>query len=160
MPEAVLQRAAAEMLDWHGSGMGVMEMSHRGKEFGAICAQAEADLRELLAVPEHFHILFMQGGGLGENAIVPLNLSRGSRADFVVTGSWSIKSHKEAQRYCDGARRRQQRGRRPHARCPIRRAGSCRATPRTCTSAPTRPSTASSSRSCPTWPRWAARRRW
>ena len=100
MPEAVLQRAAAEMLDWQGSGMSVMEMSHRGKEFGAICTQAEADIRTLLAVPEHFHILFMQGGGLGENAIVPMNLSRGTVADFVITGSWSIKSQKEAQRYC------------------------------------------------------------
>jgi phosphoserine aminotransferase len=100
MPEAVLQRAAAEMLDWQGSGMSVMEMSHRGKEFGAICTQAEADIRTLLAVPEHFHILFMQGGGLGENAIVPMNLSRGTAADFVITGSWSIKSQKEAQRYC------------------------------------------------------------
>ncbi|KLN55101.1 phosphoserine aminotransferase [Variovorax paradoxus] len=100
MPEAVLQRAASEMLDWQGSGMSVMEMSHRGKEFGAICTQAEADIRTLLAVPEHFHILFMQGGGLGENAIVPMNLSRGTTADFVITGSWSIKSQKEAQRYC------------------------------------------------------------
>ncbi|MGJ7494148.1 3-phosphoserine/phosphohydroxythreonine transaminase [Variovorax sp. RT4R15] len=100
MPEAVLRRAAAEMLDWQGSGMSVMEMSHRGKEFGVILAQAESDLRTLLAVPDHFHILFMQGGGLGENAIVPLNLSRGGAADFVITGSWSIKSHKEAQRYC------------------------------------------------------------
>lgn len=100
MPEAVLRRAAAEMLDWQGSGMSVMEMSHRGKEFGAICTQAEADIRKLLAVPEHFHILFMQGGGLGENAIVPMNLSRGGTVDFVLTGSWSIKSHKEAQRYC------------------------------------------------------------
>ncbi len=101
MPEAVLQRAASEMLDWHGSGMGVMEMSHRGKEFGQIATQAEADLRTLLAVPENFHILFMQGGGLGENAIVPLNLSRGTAADFVISGSWSVKSHKEAQRYCE-----------------------------------------------------------
>ncbi len=100
MPEAVLQRAAEEMLDWHGSGMGVMEMSHRGKEFGVIATQAEADFRQLLAVPSNFHILFMQGGGLGENAIVPLNLSRGTVADFVITGSWSVKSHKEAQRYC------------------------------------------------------------
>jgi phosphoserine aminotransferase len=100
MPEVVLQRAAAEMLDWHGSGLGVMEMSHRGKEFGAICTQAEADLRTLLAIPEHFHVLFMQGGGLGENAIVPMNLSRGRTADFVVTGSWSVKSRQEAQRYC------------------------------------------------------------
>ncbi len=100
MPEEVLQEAAAEMLDWHGSGMGVMEMSHRGKEFGQIAQEAEADLRDLLAVPDHFKLLFMQGGGLAENAIVPLNLSRGETADFVVTGSWSQKSAQEAQRYC------------------------------------------------------------
>jgi len=100
MPEAVLTQAAAEMLDWHGSGMGVMEMSHRGKEFGQIYEEAEADLRELLAVPEHFKLLFMQGGGLAENAIVPLNLSRGTTADFVVTGSWSQKSYAEAAKYC------------------------------------------------------------
>lgn len=99
MPEEVLREAAEQMLDWHGTGLGVMEMSHRGKEFGQILAEAQADLRALLAVPEHFHILFMQGGGLGENAIVPLNLSRGGVVDFVVTGSWSAKSHKEAARY-------------------------------------------------------------
>ncbi|MDD4945104.1 MAG: 3-phosphoserine/phosphohydroxythreonine transaminase, partial [Rhodoferax sp.] len=90
----------AEMLDWHGSGMGVMEMSHRGKEFGQIYAEAEADLRELLAVPAHFKLLFMQGGGLAENAIVPMNLSRAGTADFVVTGSWSQKSAQEAAKYC------------------------------------------------------------
>ena len=99
IPEEVLQQAAAEMLDWHGSGMGVMEMSHRGKEFIAICEQAEADLRELLAIPPQFKVLFMQGGGLGENAIVPLNLSRAATVDFVVTGSWSQKSRKEAGKY-------------------------------------------------------------
>ena len=99
MPEAVLQQAAAEMLDWHGSGMGVMEMSHRGKEFISIYEQAESDLRELLAVPSNFRILFMQGGGLAENAIVPLNLSQGGAMDFVLTGSWSQKSHKEAGKY-------------------------------------------------------------
>ena len=106
MPAEVLAQAAAEMLDWRGSGMGVMEMSHRGREFVSIYEQAEADLRELLAVPAHFKILFMQGGGLAENAIVPLNLA-GRRAgaasaapmDFVVTGSWSQKSFKEAARY-------------------------------------------------------------
>ncbi|MEI6760151.1 MAG: 3-phosphoserine/phosphohydroxythreonine transaminase [Betaproteobacteria bacterium] len=106
MPAEVLVQAAAEMLDWRGSGMGVMEMSHRGREFVSIYEQAEADLRELLAVPAHFKILFMQGGGLAENAIVPLNLA-GRRAgaaaaapmDFVVTGSWSQKSFKEAARY-------------------------------------------------------------
>ncbi|MBS0390932.1 MAG: 3-phosphoserine/phosphohydroxythreonine transaminase [Proteobacteria bacterium] len=99
IPEEVLQQAAAEMLDWHGSGMGVMEMSHRGKEFIAIYEQAESDLRALLAVPAHFKILFMQGGGIAENAIVPLNLSRAAAVDFVVTGSWSQKSRKEAQKY-------------------------------------------------------------
>ena len=100
MPLEVLQQAAAEMTNWNGSGMGVMEMSHRGKEFISIYEQAEADLRELLAVPAHFKILFMQGGGLGENAIVPLNLSRGETVDVVVTGSWSEKSFKEAGKYC------------------------------------------------------------
>lgn len=101
MPEAVLQQAAAEMLDWHGSGMGVMEMSHRGKEFIAIYQQAEADLRELLAVPANFRILFMQGGALAENAIIPLNLARGGAADFVVTGGWSQKSYQEAGKFCN-----------------------------------------------------------
>jgi phosphoserine aminotransferase len=96
----VLQQAASEMLDWHGSGMGVMEMSHRGKEFISIYEQAQADLRELLAVPRNFHILFMQGGGLAENAIVPLNLSRGGTVDFVLTGTWSGKSIQEARKYC------------------------------------------------------------
>ncbi len=100
MPQEVLTEAAAEMLDWHGSGMGVMEMSHRGKEFIAIYEQAQADLRELLAVPDNFKILFMQGGGLAENAIVPLNLSRAGTVDFVVTGSWSQKSQQEARKYC------------------------------------------------------------
>jgi phosphoserine aminotransferase len=99
MPEPVLQLAAIEMLDWQGSGMGVMEMSHRGKAFMSICEAAERDLRELLAVPGNFRILFMQGGGLAENAIVPLNLSRGGLVDFVVTGSWSQKSAKEAHKY-------------------------------------------------------------
>ena len=101
IPEAVLREAAAEMLDWHGCGVGVMEMSHRGKEFMQIAAEAEADLRELLAVPSNFRILFLQGGGLGENAIVPMNLSRGGLVDFVQTGSWSRKSIAEARRYAD-----------------------------------------------------------
>ncbi|MDR7267560.1 phosphoserine aminotransferase [Pelomonas saccharophila] len=101
LPEPVLHRVASEMLDWHGSGMSVMEMSHRGKEFCAILEAALADLRELLAVPANFRILFMQGGGLGENAIVPLNLSRGGKVDAIVTGSWSRKSAAEARRYAD-----------------------------------------------------------
>jgi phosphoserine aminotransferase len=107
IPAEVLSQAAAEMLDWHGSGMSVMEMSHRGKEFDSIHNQALADLRELLAVPSNFRILFMQGGGLAENAIVPLNLAAlkpaggqaGGVMDYVVTGSWSQKSAKEARRY-------------------------------------------------------------
>ncbi|MDE2594360.1 MAG: 3-phosphoserine/phosphohydroxythreonine transaminase [Burkholderiales bacterium] len=101
LPEEVLQQAAAEMLDWHGSGMGVMEMSHRGKEFISIAQQAEADLREILSVPANYKILFMQGGAIAENAILPMNLSRGGRADYVITGSWSQKSTKEARKYCE-----------------------------------------------------------
>jgi len=103
IPEAVLREAAADMLDWHGCGVGVMEMSHRGKEFMQIAAEAQADLRELLAVPASHRILFLQGGGLGENAIVPMNLSRGGKVDFVQTGGWSKKSVAEARRYADAA---------------------------------------------------------
>jgi phosphoserine aminotransferase len=97
LPESVLRQAAAEMLDWHGSGMSVMEMSHRGKEFVGIAAKAEADLRSLLAIPAGYKVLFLQGGAIGENAIVPMNLLGGrSSADFVNTGEWS----KEARKYC------------------------------------------------------------
>jgi len=99
IPAEVLQQAAHEMCDWHGCGMGVMEMSHRGAEFVSIHAQAEADVRAVLAVPEHFHILFMQGGGIGQNAIVPLNLSRAGTVDCVVSGAWSRKSAQEARKY-------------------------------------------------------------
>jgi phosphoserine aminotransferase len=104
LPEVVLQQAAAEMLDWQGSGMSVMEMSHHGKQFVQICDEAEADLRELLGLSADYAVMFMQGGGLGENAIVPMNLigRRGApMADFVVTGHWSVRSHKEAGRYGD-----------------------------------------------------------
>jgi len=101
LPEEVLQQAASEMLDWRGSGLSVMEMSHRGKEFISIAQQAEADLREILAIPSNYKVLFMQGGAIAENAILPMNLSRGGRADYVVTGSWSQKSATEARKYCD-----------------------------------------------------------
>ncbi|MDX9884965.1 3-phosphoserine/phosphohydroxythreonine transaminase [Thauera sp.] len=102
LPEEVLRQAADEMLDWHGSGMGVMEMSHRGKEFTAIATQAEADLRALLAVPANYRILFMQGGAIAENAIIPMNLMGDRRvADYVITGSWSQKSQKEARKYAE-----------------------------------------------------------
>jgi phosphoserine aminotransferase len=101
LPEPVLRQAADEMLDWHGSGMSVMEMSHRGKEFIAIHAEAESLLRKLLAVPANYKVLFMQGGAIGENAIVPMNMLRGKAgADYVDTGEWSKKSIKEAQKYC------------------------------------------------------------
>ena len=100
LPEPVLRQAADEMMDWHGSGMSVMEMSHRGPEFIAIAAEAEALLRELLAVPANYKVLFMQGGAIGENAIVPMNLLRGKTSiDFVDTGEWSKKSMKEAKKY-------------------------------------------------------------
>jgi phosphoserine aminotransferase len=100
LPESVLRTAAAEMLDWHGSGMSVMEMSHRGKEFISIYEQAVADLRELLAVPDNYKIIFLQGGGLGENAIVPMNMLRGkSSIDFVLTGEWSKKSAEQASKF-------------------------------------------------------------
>ena len=100
LPETVLQQAAAEMLDWHGSGMSVMEMSHRGPQFTAIAAEAESLLRELLQAPEHYKLLFMQGGALAENAIVPMNMLRGkASADYIDTGLWSQKSVQEARRY-------------------------------------------------------------
>ena len=100
LPEPVLRQAAAEMLDWHGSGMSVMEMSHRGKEFIAIHAEAEALLRELMAIPASYKVLFMQGGAIGENAIVPMNMLRGkASADYIHTGEWSKKSIAEAKKY-------------------------------------------------------------
>jgi phosphoserine aminotransferase len=100
LPVAVLRQAAEEMLDWHGSGMSVMEMSHRGKEFISIHAEAESLLRELLAIPANYKVLFMQGGAIGENAIVPMNMLRGkASADYIDTGEWSKKSIKEAGKY-------------------------------------------------------------
>jgi phosphoserine aminotransferase len=100
LPEPVLIQAAAEMLDWHGAGLSVMEMSHRGREFGEIIGAAEADLRRLLSIPENYRVLFMQGGGIAQNAIVPFNLLEpGKTADFVHTGAWSGKSRQEAGRY-------------------------------------------------------------
>jgi phosphoserine aminotransferase len=102
LPAEVLAEAAGEMLDWHGCGMGVMEMSHRGKEFGAILAAAEADLRELLGIPANYKVLFLQGGATQQFAEIPLNLLDGGSADYVVTGAWSKKAYKEAQRVSAG----------------------------------------------------------
>src|SRR3979411_1338622 len=101
LPSPLRRQAAAEMLDWHGSGMSVMEMSHRGKEFIAIHAQAESLLRELLNIPTNYKVLFLQGGAIGQNAFVPMNLLRGgTTADYINTGEWSKKSIKEAKKYC------------------------------------------------------------
>jgi len=101
LPEAVLEQASQEMLDWHGCGTSVMEMSHRGKEFIGIAAAAEADLRELLGVPANYKVLFLQGGATLQFAAIPMNLLRGkSSADYVNTGEWSKKAIKEAKRYC------------------------------------------------------------
>jgi phosphoserine aminotransferase len=101
--QEVLQQAKDEMTDWRGSGLSVMEMSHRGKEFTEILATAKSDLRELMAIPDNYKILFMQGGAIAENAIVPLNLigrkPQGATIDFVNTGHWSVKSIEEAHKY-------------------------------------------------------------
>jgi phosphoserine aminotransferase len=104
LPAEVLARAGDEMLDWRASGMSVMEMSHRGSEFMSIAAEAEADLRALLAIPANYKVLFLQGGATLQFAQVPMNLLRGKgKADYVLTGEWSKKSVKEAKKYCDVA---------------------------------------------------------
>ncbi|CAK0763805.1 phosphoserine/phosphohydroxythreonine aminotransferase [Gammaproteobacteria bacterium] len=100
LPEEVLERAREEMLDWRGSGMSVMEMSHRGKEFMSIAEQAEADLRELLAIPTNYKVLFLQGGASLQFAMVPHNLMRGKgKADYINTGAWSKKAITEGKLY-------------------------------------------------------------
>ena len=102
LPEAVLQRAKDDIPDWHGCGMSVMEMSHRGKDFVSIAEQAEADLRELMAVPDNYKVLFMQGGASSQFTMIPMNLTRGnSKADYLSTGSWGKKAIAEAKRFCD-----------------------------------------------------------
>jgi phosphoserine aminotransferase len=102
LPAEVLSRAGDEMLDWRGSGMGVMEMSHRGKEFISIYEDAERDLRGLLRVPANYKILLLQGGATLQFAQIPMNLLRGkTKADYVNTGEWSKKAIKEAKAYCE-----------------------------------------------------------
>ena len=100
LPKDVLQQAQQELLDWHGSGMSVMEMSHRGPEFGQIITEAEADLRELMGIPANYKVLFLQGGATSQFAMVPMNLlgDKGV-ADFVNTGQWSSKAIKEAKKF-------------------------------------------------------------
>ncbi len=100
LPQAVIERAREEMLDWNGSGMSVMEMSHRGKEYMSIAQKAEADLRELMNIPSDYKVLFLQGGASSQFAMVPMNLLRGNgQADYINTGAWSKKAISEAKRY-------------------------------------------------------------
>ncbi len=102
LPEEVLREAAAEMLDWHGSGQSVMEMSHRGREYMSIQAEAESDLRELMGIPANYKVLFLQGGASQQFSMIPANLLRGkTTADYVNTGEWSKKAIKEAKLYCN-----------------------------------------------------------
>ena len=98
---SVLEQARAELVDWHGKGMSVMEMSHRGKDFVEIAARAEADLRSLMGIPGNYKVLFLQGGATAQFAAVPMNLLRGhGEADFVITGEWTRKAFAEAAKYC------------------------------------------------------------
>lgn len=101
LPEAVLKQAAAEMLDFDGSGTSVMEMSHRGKAFIGIHARAEADLRELLAIPKNYKVLFLQGGAAAQFALIPMNILGDKKsADYVYTGQWAKKAISEAKKFC------------------------------------------------------------
>ncbi len=101
LPQVVIERAREEMLDWHGSGMSVMEMSHRGKEYMSIAEKAEADLREVMQIPSNYKVLYLQGGASSQFAMVPMNLLRGKTgADYINTGDWSKKAIAEAKRYC------------------------------------------------------------
>lgn len=98
LPTAVLEQVRDELLDWHGTGMGIMEMSHRGKDFSGVIHEAEADLRALMGIPSSHRVLFLQGGATQQFAQIPMNLLDGRSADYVVTGAWSKKAYKEAQR--------------------------------------------------------------
>ncbi len=101
-PAAVLRQAQEEFLDWNHSGMNVMEMSHRGAEFQSIFKQTEADLRQLMAIPDNYHVLFLQGGASAQFSAIPMNMLRGKKsADYFNTGQWSDKAITEARRYCD-----------------------------------------------------------
>jgi phosphoserine aminotransferase len=98
----VLERAGKELADWHGKGMSIMEMSHRSKEYVGVAEKAEQDLRDLMAIPDNYKVLFMQGGASSQFTMIPMNLLRGgSKADYINTGQWSSKAIKEAKRYCE-----------------------------------------------------------
>ena len=120
----VLEQARDEMTDWRGSGMSVMEISHRSKAFLAVAAEAEADLRELLAIPGDYKVLFMQGGATGQFSAIPMNLARAEASvDYVNTGSWSKKALGEARRYSQGLRRARRCGLRLYHGAAARRVG-------------------------------------
>lgn len=99
LPEEVLKEAAEEMLDYKGSGMSVMEMSHRSKVFDDIIKEAEADLRDLMNIPDNYKVLFLQGGASQQFAMIPMNLMKNKVADYIVTGQWAKKAYQEAQKY-------------------------------------------------------------
>lgn len=101
LPQAVLEKAASEMLDYQGSGQSVMEMSHRSKTYQAIIDEAEALLREVLNIPDNYKVLFLQGGGSTQFAMIPLNLKKNGKADYVITGQWAKKAAAEARKYLD-----------------------------------------------------------
>ena len=99
LPEEVLREAAEEMLDYRGTGMSVMEMSHRSKAYESIIQGAEADLRELMGIPENYRVLFLQGGASQQFAMIPMNLMKNRVADYIVTGQWAKKAWQEAGIY-------------------------------------------------------------
>lgn len=101
LPKSVMLRAQAEMLDWHGSGMSVMEMSHRGKHYMSIIEKVESDFRSLFNVPKNYKVLFLQGGAIAQNSMVPLNLLNGKKANYVVSGYWSKRSYQDALPFGD-----------------------------------------------------------
>ena len=101
LPQAVLEKAASEMLDYQGSGQSVMEMSHRSKTYQAIIDEAEALLREVLNIPDNYKVLFLQGGGSTQFAMIPLNLKKKGKADYVITGQWAKKAAAEAKKFLD-----------------------------------------------------------
>ena len=101
LPEEVLKEAAAEMLDYNGTGMSVMEMSHRSKAYQEIIDTAEADLRELMNIPDNYKVLFLQGGASQQFAMIPMNLMKNKKADYIVTGQWAKKAYQEAKLFGD-----------------------------------------------------------
>ena len=99
LPEEVLKEAAAEMLDYRGTGMSVMEMSHRSKAYETIIQEAEQDLRDLMNIPDNYKVLFLQGGASQQFAMIPMNLMKNREADYIITGQWAKKAYQEAAKY-------------------------------------------------------------